>query len=201
MITTSGIILFACDLLQRIMISKLFNLLPKMGSKTSQKIQENDSEKQPILEERPIIEAKYKLTVHILCFTVIFLSLIKVFNAIGDIANILNPEMAGSDKELYLDKSVRPLIGIIAINLVYVFGATMGLIAATHEKIIYFYICITSSIIRILFTIFEIIYLSISGEFFIKSIIGLSFGGILISLTVTISSFILVKQIRRVSEQ
>jgi hypothetical protein len=183
------------------MISKLFNLLYKMSSKTSQKIQENDIEEQPILEERPIIEAKYKLTVHILCFTVIFLSLIKVFNAIGDTANILNPEMAGSDKELYLDRPIWPLIGITGINLVYVFGATMGLIAVTYLKIIYFYICITSSIIRILFAIFEIIYLSISGQFFIKSIIGLSIGGILISLTITISSFILVKQIRRVSEQ
>ncbi len=200
MITISGIILFACDLFQRIMISKLFNLLSKTSSKTSQKIQENDSEKQSILK-RPIIEAKYKLIVHILCFTVIFLSLVKVFNAIGDITNILNPEMAGSDKELYLDKSIWPLICIIAINCVYVFGATMGLIAVAYEKIIYFYICITSLIIRILFTIFEIIYLSISGEFFIKSIIGLSIGGISISLTITISSFILVKQIRRVSEQ
>lgn len=84
-----------------------------MNFESSQEAHETDR-----IEYR-LIDAKYKLIVHILCYAVITLSLSKVFNAVGDIANILDPRMAGNDRDLYEDKPIWPHICVIAINSVY----------------------------------------------------------------------------------
>jgi len=162
-----------------------------MSGQSSRAVQQNN------IEEQPLIDVKYKLLVHVMCFVVIALSLINLLNSFEKIINILNPKMAGKDK----DKSFWPHIFTILSNSTYICGATLGLIALKKEKMIYFYICITSSISRSLSSIIQIIYLCVQREqFSMKSLINPLIGGLLVSLTIITGIFILIKQFRAVRD-